>query len=120
MINTQGSAFASPEALESPSRTRRCVRTERTPLIDAAQTPARGRLTEDSYDRLRAALAPIFGPERGVLRLGEGMALGVKSWGVRALVWAALVEARQEHSSTNGASISPRLGIVPVATPRGR
>src|SRR4051812_37779245 len=35
----------------------------RTPLIEAALAPARGRLTKDGYARLCAALALIFGPE---------------------------------------------------------
>ena len=35
----------------------------RTPLIEAALAPARGRLTEEGYARLCAALAMIFGSE---------------------------------------------------------
>jgi AcrR family transcriptional regulator len=71
----------------------------RTPLIDAALAPARGRFKKGSYGRLRAALAMIFGSEsmvvfRDVLRLDEKIARDVKSWAVRALVRAALAESR--------------------------
>lgn len=71
----------------------------RTPLIDAALAPARGRFKKGSYGRLRAALAMIFGSEsmvvfRDVLRLDEKVAREVKSWAVRALVRAALEESR--------------------------
>jgi AcrR family transcriptional regulator len=71
----------------------------RTHLIEAALAPARSRLRKGSYNRLRAALAMIFGSEsmvvfRDVLRLDEKMAREVKSWAVRALVRAALVESR--------------------------
>jgi AcrR family transcriptional regulator len=71
----------------------------RTRLIDAALAPARGRFKKGSYDRLRAALAMIFGSEsmvvfRDVLRLDEKAAREVKSWAVRALVRAALAESR--------------------------
>ncbi|MGK9166170.1 TetR/AcrR family transcriptional regulator [Inquilinus limosus] len=71
----------------------------RTPLIEAALAPARRRLRKDSYDRLRAALAMIFGSEsmivfRDVLRLDETVAREVKSWAVRALVRAALEESQ--------------------------
>jgi AcrR family transcriptional regulator len=70
----------------------------RTPLIDAALSPARGRFGKRSYGRLRAALAMIFGSEsmvvfRDVLRLDEKTAREVKSWAVRALVRAALAES---------------------------
>jgi AcrR family transcriptional regulator len=69
----------------------------RTPLIEAALAPARGRLTEEGYARLCAALAMIFGSEsmvvfRDVLQLDEATARTVKSWAVRALVRAALDE----------------------------
>ena len=71
----------------------------RTPLIDAALAPARGRFRKGSYGRLRAALAMIFGSEsmvvfRDVLRLDEKAARAVKSWAVRELVRAALEESR--------------------------
>lgn len=70
----------------------------RTPLIDAALAPARGRFGKAAYDRLRAALAMIFGAEsmivcRDVLQLDEKAAREVKSWAVRALVRAALEES---------------------------
>jgi hypothetical protein len=71
----------------------------RTPLIEAALAPARGRFKKRSYARLRAALAMVFGSEsmvvfRDVLRLDEKTARDVKSWAVRALVRAALAESR--------------------------
>ena len=71
----------------------------RTPLIDAALEPTRGRFKKASYGRLRAALAMIFGTEsmvvfRDVLRADEQTARAVKSWAVRALVRAALAESR--------------------------
>ena len=70
----------------------------RTPLIEAALAPARDRFTNRSYERLRAALALIFGTEsmivfRDVLRLDEKTARKVKSWAARALVRAALEES---------------------------
>jgi AcrR family transcriptional regulator len=70
----------------------------RTPLIEAALAPARGRLTEAGHVRLCAALAMIFGSEsmvvfRDVLQLDEATAREVKSWAVRALVRAALEES---------------------------
>jgi AcrR family transcriptional regulator len=73
----------------------------RTPLIDAALAPARSRFKKASYEKLRAALAMIFGSEsmvvfRDVLRLDEKDARAVKSWAVRALVRAALDESRAE------------------------
>lgn len=71
----------------------------RTPLIEAALAPARGRFKKGSYGKLRAALAMIFGSEsmvvfRDVLRVDEKVARDVKSWAVRALVRAALDESR--------------------------
>jgi AcrR family transcriptional regulator len=71
----------------------------RTPLIEAALAPARGRFDDGSYARLRAALALVFGPEsmvvcRDVLRLDDGTAREVKSWAARALVRAALDGSR--------------------------
>jgi AcrR family transcriptional regulator len=71
----------------------------RTPLIDLALAPARGRFRKGTYGRLRAALALVFGSEsmvvfRDVLRADERTARAVKSWAVRALVRAALAESR--------------------------
>jgi AcrR family transcriptional regulator len=79
----------------------------RTPLIDAALAPARGRFTKASYARLRAALALIFGSEamvvfRDVLGLDEKAAREVKSWAVRALVRDALEESRPGSGAPNG------------------
>lgn len=72
----------------------------RVPLIDAALAPARHRFQEADYDRLRAALALIIGPEamivfRDVLRLDPDTARAVKSWAVRALVRAALEASKR-------------------------
>lgn len=72
----------------------------RTPLIDAALAPARGRFRKGTYAKLRAALAMVFGAEsmvvfRDVLRVDETEARQVKSWAVRALVRAALEESRK-------------------------
>ncbi|WP_119302472.1 TetR/AcrR family transcriptional regulator [Dongia deserti] len=73
----------------------------RTPLIEAALAPARTRFKKANYNRLRAALAMIFGSEsmvvfRDVLRLDEKTARAVKSWAVRALVRAALDESQAQ------------------------
>lgn len=71
----------------------------RSQLIDAALAPARTRFDKATYERLRAALAVIFGSEsmvvfRDVLRLDENTARRVKSWAVRSLVRTALNESR--------------------------
>ena len=70
----------------------------RTPLIEAALAPARDRLTAASYERLRAALALVFGTESmivfsDVLGADAKTARQVKSWAARALVRAALEES---------------------------
>jgi AcrR family transcriptional regulator len=70
----------------------------RTALIEAALAPAQSRFKKASYERLKAALALIFGSEsmivfRDVLRMDEQDARAVKSWAVRALVRAALDES---------------------------
>ncbi|HEX2113398.1 MAG TPA: TetR/AcrR family transcriptional regulator [Alphaproteobacteria bacterium] len=72
----------------------------RTPLIEAALAPAKDQFRKASYERLKSALAVIFGSEsmivfRDVLRLDEKAARQVKSWAVRALVRAALEESRR-------------------------
>ena len=78
----------------------------RTPLIEAALAPARGRLTEAAYEKLCAALALVFGIESmvvfsDVLGLDAKAARKVKSWAARALVRAALEDsaARRRESS---------------------
>jgi AcrR family transcriptional regulator len=70
----------------------------RTALIEAALAPAQSRFKKASYERLKAALALMFGSEsmivfRDVLRMDERDARAVKSWAVRALVRAALDES---------------------------
>jgi AcrR family transcriptional regulator len=72
----------------------------RTPLIEAALAPARGRFTRAAYDRLCAALALIFGPESmivlaDVLGLDAKAARKVKSWATTTLVRAALEESKR-------------------------
>jgi AcrR family transcriptional regulator len=76
----------------------------RTSLIEAALAPARDRFKESSYERLKAALALIFGSEsmvvfRDVLQLDENTAREVKSWTVRALVRAALAESQLQDKT---------------------
>jgi AcrR family transcriptional regulator len=73
----------------------------RGPLIDAALAPARHRFRDDDYERLRAALALIIGPEsmivfRDVIQLDKDTAREVKSWAARALVRAALEVSGQD------------------------
>jgi AcrR family transcriptional regulator len=73
----------------------------RSPLIEAALAPVKFRLGRATYQRLCAALAVYFGPEamivfRDVLRMEAAHARKVKSWAVRALVRAALREARRK------------------------
>jgi AcrR family transcriptional regulator len=67
----------------------------RTPLIEAALAPARGRFDPAALDRLQKALALLVGPEamvvfRDVLQVDEREAEEVKRWAIRALVEAAL------------------------------
>ena len=89
----------------------------RTVLIEAALAPVRGRLPEDAYQTLCAALALIFGTEsmivfKDVLRLTDARARQVKSWTVRALVRAAL-----EDSKGDGRTNAPRGGTQPSRKP---
>lgn len=70
----------------------------RIPLIEAALAPARNRLSDEGYDRLRSALALLFGPEAmivflDVLEAGADEARATKRWAIRALVSAALEES---------------------------
>lgn len=81
----------------------------RTPLIEAALAPARDRFDDETYARLRAALALIFGSEsmvvfRDVLGLDEKTARDVKSWAVRALVRVALTESRPSAATAKKAT----------------
>jgi AcrR family transcriptional regulator len=67
----------------------------RGPLIDAALAPLRRQLDRPTYERLRAALALVFGTEAmvvftDVLQMEEAKARKVKEWAVRALVAAAM------------------------------
>lgn len=70
----------------------------RTGLIEAALAPARGRLSDEAYERLCGALAMMFGIEalvvfRDVLGVDAETAREVKSWAARTLVQAALDES---------------------------
>ena len=85
----------------------------RTPLIEAALAPARARFDAAGYERLRAALALVFGPEamvvfRDVLQVDGETAREVKSWAARALVRAALQDA--QAVSATGKPRPPRGG----------
>jgi len=76
-------------------------------FIDAALGPVRAKLGRSSYKRLCAALCLFFGPEsmivfEDVLPLGKDEARKVKSWGVRALVRAALEEAPRNGGKGGG------------------
>ena len=66
----------------------------RTPLIEAALEPARGRYDPEEFDRLAKSLAIILGPEamivcKDVLQLDDAEAREVKRWAIRTLVTAA-------------------------------
>ncbi len=76
----------------------------RTALIDAALEPARSRFDRATYEKLRAALALVFGIEsmivfRDVLGLDAETARRVKQWAIRALVEAALAESAKRAAS---------------------
>lgn len=63
----------------------------RTPLIEAALAPLRGKVGEAELDRLAKALALIVGTEgmvvmKDVLGVGEEEAREVKEWAIGALV----------------------------------
>lgn len=71
----------------------------RTPLIEAALEPARAELDPAAFRRLCRALALVFGTESmivcsDILQIDEQAARELKSWTVRALVRAAMQEAR--------------------------
>lgn len=69
----------------------------RSALIDAALAPVRRRIPDADYDKLRAALALVFGTESmivftDVLGLDPRAARDVKRWMIQALVAAARSE----------------------------
>lgn len=71
----------------------------RTPLIEAALAPARGRFNPPELKYLKAALALIIGTEsmivfRDVLQLKDSEARNVKRWAIRALVDAAIKKSK--------------------------
>jgi AcrR family transcriptional regulator len=67
----------------------------RSPLIEAALAPARGRFDPIAFAKLAPALALIIGTEamvvfKDVLQLGDAEARSVKRWAIRALIDAAM------------------------------
>ncbi len=80
-----------PSADENlPSRQNR-----RTPLIEAALSPARGRIKPAELRKLKSVLALVIGTEasvvfKDVLQLDPAESKRVKRWAIRALVQAAL------------------------------
>jgi AcrR family transcriptional regulator len=72
----------------------------RTELIEAALAPVKPQMSRQTYERLCAALALVFGTEsmivlRDVVSVSEKKARGIKSWAARALVRSALAEPRR-------------------------
>ncbi|HEX5380295.1 MAG TPA: TetR/AcrR family transcriptional regulator [Phenylobacterium sp.] len=66
----------------------------RSPLIEAALAPARGKMAPAALDRLAKALALVVGTEgmvvfQDVLQTDDAEARRVKRWAIRALVEAA-------------------------------
>ncbi|MFA7637891.1 MAG: helix-turn-helix domain-containing protein [Parvibaculum sp.] len=66
----------------------------RTPMIEAALSPARTEFDPASLDRLQKALALLIGTEsmivfKDVLQLSDKEAREVKRWAIRALISAA-------------------------------
>lgn len=104
------------KAMEPAARGKAPARqNRRSPLIDTALEPVRGQLGPKALARLSRALALIIGPEgivvaKDVLRMDDKEARSVKQWAIRALVEAALADARQPERS-------PRKG--PTAGTRG-
>lgn len=83
----QGRLAAGDES--APARQNR-----RTPLIEAALAPARGRISPDRLDTLTKALGLVIGTEamivfKDVLQLDDAEARAVKAWTIAALVRAA-------------------------------
>ena len=75
---------------ETPARQNR-----RTPLIEAALKPARGKFKPAAFDTLTKALGIVIGTEsavalKDVLQLDEAEARKVKRWMIRALIEAAM------------------------------
>ena len=72
----------------------------RTPLIEQALAPAREKLTAAEFILLARALALVIGTEsmiafKDVLAIREEEAAAVRAWMIRALVAAALGDARK-------------------------
>ncbi len=66
----------------------------RTPLIEAALSPARGKFKPGSLDMLTKALALVIGTEswvagKDVLRIDDAEARKIRRWMIRALIEAA-------------------------------
>ena len=67
----------------------------RTPLIEKALAPLRGKIAPAQYKKLCAALALVIGPEsmvvfRDVLRLDDATARTMRRWTIRAMVEGAM------------------------------
>ena len=67
-------------------------------LIEAALAPARDRFDDETYEKLCAALATLFGTESmvvfsDVLQMDADRARAVKRWAIEALVKAALAQS---------------------------
>lgn len=72
----------------------RARQNRRTPLIEAALAPARGKIAPGQLDKLAKALALVIGTEamlvfKDVLQLDEAEAREVKAWVIEALMKAA-------------------------------
>lgn len=98
----------------------------RSGLIDAALAPARERFSRPAYERLRAALALIFGTESmvvfsDVLGVNAATARQVKSWAARALVRAALAESGAPYAAVGKAGRAGRRASAMIpGEPRRR
>jgi AcrR family transcriptional regulator len=92
----------------------------RTPLIAAALKPARGQFSAEALATLSKALALIIGTEgmiviKDVLQLDDADARNVKQWAIRALIEAAMADAR-----TASAGKQRRGGAVLPNQPEAR
>jgi hypothetical protein len=103
----------------------------RMPLIEAALKPARGQFSAETLETLSKALALVIGTEgmiviKDVLQLDDSDARKVKHWAIRALIEAAITDARtkpspekQHHPSAARAAKSEARKSTKRAGPRG-
>lgn len=80
--------------LKSGDDTQPARQNRRTPLIEAALSPARGKFKPGSLDTLTKALALVIGTEswvagKDVLRIDDAEARKIRRWMIRALIEAA-------------------------------